>query len=110
MTRLSSPNGGYASPAADFACPACYGRLSGQGGALACPVCQRAFPVRDGVPHFLLPETLDQPTREAQSAWNDLAPVYPAFVDELGPARFAPIDRPLLAIASGDVLEVGCGD
>ncbi len=47
--------------------------------------------------------------RRVAAQWDDLADTYRAMVHDLG-ARIEEIDRPLLEIARGDVLEVGCGD
>jgi len=47
--------------------------------------------------------------RKVAAEWDDLAAAYRAMVRGLG-ARTEEIDRPLLEIASGDILEVGCGD
>jgi SAM-dependent methyltransferase len=58
----------------------------------------------------VLDDELDAAALEAIADWDELAPDYRAFAARLGAARFAPIDRPLLARAHGDVLEVGCGD
>src|SRR5207253_4856304 len=54
--------------------------------------------------------TLDAAAVEAIDAWDELAAEYASFVERLGARRLGPIDRPLIALARGDVVEVGCGD
>src|SRR5689334_2762265 len=110
MATSRSPNGGYSDPADVFSCPRCRSRLVAGVEELQCRPCDRPYAVVDGVPHLLLDETLDDETWEAVDAWDELAERYDEFVALLGPARFRPIDRPLVALARGDVLEVGCGD
>jgi SAM-dependent methyltransferase len=110
MATGNGPNGGYSRPAAPFSCPICHDRLAAGPDELQCRACDRAFPVVDGVPQLFLEETLDDEAWEAVDAWDELSERYGELVELLGPARFAPIDRPLVAIARGDVLEVGCGD
>ncbi len=49
-----------------LACPTCHGRLDFSGvdddplraGRLACPACDKHFPIVDGIPHFIAPEQL----------------------------------------------------
>src|SRR5690242_17295814 len=110
MATGSSPNGGYSGPATVFSCPRCRTRLVGVVDELHCSRCDRPYAIVDGVPHLLLEEMLDDETWEAVDAWDELAERYDQFVALLGPARFRPIDRPLVGLARGDVLEVGCGD
>lgn len=110
MTRRSSPFGAYARPAGRFVCPACRGELDPAPVSLLCRACRRDYPVVEGVPYLVVDEELDAAAYEAIAEWDELAPDYRAFAAHLGPARFRAIDRPLLALARGDVLEVGCGD
>jgi SAM-dependent methyltransferase len=110
MAAASSPNRGYASGVVPFCCPICRSTLAPRSDELHCRPCDRRYAVVDGVPQLLLEETLDDASWEAVDQWDELAERYGALVELLGPARFAPIDRPLVAIARGDVLEVGCGD
>jgi SAM-dependent methyltransferase len=110
MATGSGPNGGYSRPAAPFSCPICHTRLTPGPDELRCRACDRPYAVVDGVPQLFLEEALDDEAWEAVDAWDELSERYGELVELLGPARFAPIDRPLVAIARGDVLEVGCGD
>jgi SAM-dependent methyltransferase len=93
-----------------FACPVCHAPLTPRPQELHCRPCDRPYAIVDGVPHLFLEETLDDDDWQAVDEWDELADRYAELVEHLGAARFAPIDRPLLAIARGDVLEVGCGD
>ena len=43
-------------------------------------------------------------------AWEEQADTYHEVIGGIEPARLVAIDRPLLRIARGDVLELGCGD
>lgn len=90
-------------------CPDCRTDLARIEDDLRCDACGREYPIVDGVPQLLLLETLDDPALDALAEWDALAPDYAAFAGEVG-ARLEAIDRPLLAIARGRVLEVGCGD
>jgi short-subunit dehydrogenase/ubiquinone/menaquinone biosynthesis C-methylase UbiE/uncharacterized protein YbaR (Trm112 family) len=46
-------------PALDLlVCPHCHGPLDSQPQGLACPACQRDYPVVDGIPHFFQPAEL----------------------------------------------------
>src|SRR5438067_4799090 len=110
MATRSSPNGGYACPGGPFSCPICHSGLAPGPDELHCRPCDRPYAVVDGVPQLFLEEMLDDEDWEAVDQWDELSDSYGQLVDLLGPARFAPIDRPLVAIARGDVLEVGCGD
>lgn len=97
--------------AARLACPACHSALSKRRRAVACAGCRRTFPVSvGGVPDLLLPEALGAEQRRTVAEWEHGAPAYRAMLARLPPSRFEPIDRPLLAAAHGDVVEVGCGD
>src|SRR5262245_61847185 len=110
MAIASSPNGGFFASSGLFSCPRCRARLVAGPDELECRPCDRPYAVVAGVPQLILEETLDDETWEAVDAWDELAERYDEFVALLGPARFRPIDRPLVALARGDVLEVGCGD
>jgi SAM-dependent methyltransferase len=110
MAIRGGPNGGYAWPAAPFSCPICHTRLTPGPDELYCRACERPYAVVDGLPHLVVEEALDDEVWEAVDAWDELSERYGELVELLGPARFVPIDRPLVAIARGDVLEVGCGD
>jgi SAM-dependent methyltransferase len=39
-----------------YACPVCKHLLHSQGGELRCPTCSQAYPVREGIPDFILEE------------------------------------------------------
>jgi SAM-dependent methyltransferase len=93
-----------------LACPLCHGALDVNEYELLCVPCDRSYPILDGVPQMVLDETLDAAAVDAIDAWDELAEDYAAFVEGLGAARLGPIDRPLIGLARGDVLEVGCGD
>src|SRR5436309_6365473 len=106
MATRSSPNGGCAWSAVPFSCPICHSGLMPGPDELQCRPCDRPYAVVDGVPQLFLEETLDDEDWAAVDEWDDLSERYGELVELLGPARFAPIDRPLIAIARGDVLEV----
>jgi SAM-dependent methyltransferase len=97
--------------AARLACPACHSSLRTTRQGLACSGCPRAYSVSaGGVPDLLLPEVLPEQQRRNIAEWEEEAAAYLALVAGISAKRVAPIDRPLLAIAAGDVVEVGCGD
>jgi uncharacterized protein YbaR (Trm112 family) len=39
-----------------YACPVCKRLLRQEEGLLRCPICSRVYPVRDGIPDFILEE------------------------------------------------------
>ena len=43
--------------AAVLACPACYAPLRAESGAFACTVCQRLYPIVDGIPVLIAGDT-----------------------------------------------------
>jgi SAM-dependent methyltransferase len=93
-----------------LACPTCRTFLDEVDGALRCAPCRRRFPVVDGVPDLLLREELSVEQASVIADWESGADEYVAWLGRVPSARTGPIDRPLLAAARGDVLEVGCGD
>lgn len=73
---------------------------------LICQGCGDAFPVHNGIPHFLVEHLL------RQTGWNEDACKPNSYEDEIAranPCRFRKIDEPLLQHVNGDVLEIGCG-
>ena len=96
--------------AARLACPVCLGPLQTEWQVLVCSACARRFPIVDGVPDLLVSEQVAPAQLETIAEWEEGAEAYQAMWRALGPGRLAPIDRPLLDAAAGDVVEVGCGD
>ena len=77
-------------------------RLQEKADLLACSACGCKIPLEQGIPDFLYP----------QSGLKDQAssgPVYESCVSQIETYRLKRIDAPLLACASGEVLEIGCG-
>jgi SAM-dependent methyltransferase len=93
-----------------WACPRCHGALGSARGALRCRACAARYPVRGGLADFGLDEALGANARRQRAEWDAMSEQYGAVLARLPAARFRPIDAPLLALARGDVLEVGCGD
>ncbi len=93
-----------------LACPTCRAFLDELDDALRCLPCRRRFPIVDGVPDLLVREEIPVEQASVIADWESGADEYLAWLGTLPVARTRPIDRPLLAAARGDVLEVGCGD
>ena len=91
-------------------CPACRGELGHAGGQPRCHACRRAFPVVDGLVDFRLAEEVDARERASIGRWDAVSAQYRAIVAAVPAARLRMIDRPLVRIARGDVVELGCGD
>jgi SAM-dependent methyltransferase len=52
-------------------CPICKGALAGEPSALRCPVCQRSYPIRDGIADFFLAENEGEAIDPASTTWLD---------------------------------------
>jgi uncharacterized protein YbaR (Trm112 family) len=93
-----------------WVCPICRGPLRRSARAIACDNCRRRYPAPDGAVDFVVEELLPPTARRVRDEWEAMSAGYRAVVAHIPPARFVRIDRPLIALARGDVLEVGCGD
>jgi len=93
-----------------WVCPLCRGPLRPSARAVACGRCRRRYPISDGAVDFVIDALLSPSARRGRDQWEAMSASYRAVVAGIPPARFVQIDRPLLALARGDVLEVGCGD
>ena len=93
-----------------WVCPRCHGRLRPGRGLLRCEGCSARFPVRAGLADFGADDALGSYARRQRADWDAMSEQYSAVLASIPPARFRQIDRPLLALARGNVLEVGCGD
>jgi SAM-dependent methyltransferase len=93
-----------------WVCPLCRGPLRPAARAIACDRCCRRYPAPDGVVDFVVERFLSPSARRVRDEWEAMSDSYRAVVACIPPARFVQIDRPLIALARGDVLEVGCGD
>jgi ubiquinone/menaquinone biosynthesis C-methylase UbiE/uncharacterized protein YbaR (Trm112 family) len=104
-------------------CPGCHSVLSlenGHGdesvdeGTLLCSNCERSYPIKDGIPHFIETEDLEGPNRRFARGYNWFSWLYPLFT-KLGflgfggerKARKAVLDR--LELSGGRLLEVSIG-
>lgn len=92
-----------------LACPLCYGDLRNVMSSLICARCDARFPIADGVPNLTLASTLTADQARVARDWDAMADQYHAIIRGIG-NRADAIDRPLLEIATGAVVEVGCGD
>ena len=104
-------------------CPECRSPLTLQNGGgdeavdagnLVCSSCERVFPVRDGVPHFMNIEDLEGPDRRFARGYNRFAWLYPLFTKMgflafggEGKGRGQVLDR--LELNGGRLLEVSVG-
>jgi SAM-dependent methyltransferase len=93
-----------------WVCPLCRGPLRSARNALTCDACGHRYPAPDGLVDFVVERRLSPSARRVRDEWEAMSLDYHAVIDRIPPARFAQIDRPLIALAHGDVLEVGCGD
>jgi ubiquinone/menaquinone biosynthesis C-methylase UbiE len=83
-------------------------------GNLHCPVCDRAYPIEDGIPRFFEPQELEGPNRRFARFYDRFAPFYSilfkaAFLFFGGErkARMRILDR--LELKGGRILEVSIG-
>jgi uncharacterized protein YbaR (Trm112 family) len=104
-------------------CPDCHSVLSlddghGDGfvaeGILLCPNCERSYPIKNGIPHFIETKDLAGPNRRFARGYNWFSRLYPLFtkIGFLGfggerKARKAVLDR--LELSGGRLLEVSIG-
>jgi len=104
-------------------CPRCHASLSLQvecgeetveTGVLICSRCERSYPIRNGVAHFIDPQELEGPNRRFARSYDRLSPFYSLFSRvALLPfggerkARKEILDR--LDLAGGRTLEVSIG-
>jgi ubiquinone/menaquinone biosynthesis C-methylase UbiE/uncharacterized protein YbaR (Trm112 family) len=106
-----------------LACPACHGELylqvsSGNGliesGNLSCPTCQKVFPIRQGMPHFIQENELEGLNRTFAHLYDRFSWIYTGF-SKVGfrllgtsdsEARHELVDR---LEPNGKVLEVSIG-
>ena len=104
-------------------CPGCHSAISlrngsGDGpideGSLFCSNCERSYPIRNGIPHFMEPEDLEGPNRRFARGYDWFSRLYP-LVTKLGflgfggerKARKEVLDR--LELNGGRILEVSIG-
>ncbi|MGQ9688465.1 MAG: methyltransferase domain-containing protein [Desulfobaccales bacterium] len=106
----------------DYVCPRCQGPLAGEGSHLRCPTCALAFPVREGIPDFIL-DNLRRSRhvvlrRVRWFDWlatiYDLKPLYPLVLRIYAGWRVSYADMlrsigALVAEVSGRLLDVACG-
>ncbi|MFN0029308.1 MAG: class I SAM-dependent methyltransferase [Acidimicrobiales bacterium] len=90
-------------------CPADHGTLRDEGEAARCEVCERRYPIIDGVLSFLFDADLseqdraEQADRDQEADWYDS--IWPEYIDRVElPAHTAWSVRP-----AGPVLDLGCG-
>jgi ubiquinone/menaquinone biosynthesis C-methylase UbiE/uncharacterized protein YbaR (Trm112 family) len=104
-------------------CPRCHSSLSLESdgddgsfdeGILLCSACERDYPVKDGIPHFIETKDLDGPNRRFARGYNWFSRLYPLFtkIGFLGfggerKARKEVLDR--LELNGGSLLEVSIG-
>ena len=95
---------------AGLVCPICHGELGEAGGRPRCRLCRREFPVVDGSVDLRVMEEVGPYQREVIERWDASSASYRSVVAAIPPGRLRAIDRPLLRIARGHVVELGCGD
>ena len=94
----------------NLVCPDCYESLDEISDELVCQRCSRRYPVAAGMADLVVEDKLTATQREMRASWDEQASTYHQIIGSIEPARLLTIDRPLVRIARGDVLEVGCGD
>lgn len=108
----------------EYVCPACKGKLRGEGGKLVCPLCSLDFPDERGIPDFAKAfEGQERPTlmKRAYGAFFDfIAPIYESWAWyqltlNLSGARESSIESIARFVAEvldgveGAILDIACG-
>ncbi len=107
----------------DYVCPGCKGELRLEEEAYVCLVCQEAYPIRNGIPDFVLGDLAQSPHPILRRSWTfDLLSAiyeawfwYPLFLNVvcgLGSTSRKQLVRNIMEIVhvdEGTVLDVACG-